>query len=163
MIRPILAVFAIVAIAAMMGAASVAPAYAAVTLEVNDIDIGEQKENTGFPSAAFRCGENNLTHIFQTTKITKEWSNNKLSSQTITKTEFFNSGGDSVMKGMETRSEVGEFFEKPFKTITQDNNKFWCTNGETDTTFEINDHAGSTTIYNKDGTVLIHDSDHGPT
>ena len=82
MIRPILAVFAIVAIAVMMGAASVAPAYAAELL-VNEVT----KNTVSFPFFIPICDTFPVILTMTTTITDKRWDNNKTSLRRITRSK----------------------------------------------------------------------------
>jgi len=155
MIRPILAVFAIVAIGVMMGAASVAAAPVTLTKNVN--------ETVELPSANFFpiCDTDSVIMLTTTIISNKEWSNGKKNFQQITMTEFTDDEGNTIGKGTATRSKVTEVNPLPVRIIVQDTFHFNCINGASDPGFEISDSFGSTTTFDEFG-VAIRVANHGP-
>jgi len=151
MIRPTLAVFAIVAIAAMMGAASVAPAYAA-NLIVDTVT------NIAPPTFQFYQTICNVYPVYLTltsTTTDQKWDNNKEYRLTVTNIIFTDTVGDTIGTGTETRTETWEFQNSPLKVLVTDDNQFSCSNGQSDGEFEVNEQFESTTTYNLDQTVTI--------
>ena len=116
MIKPTLAVFAIVAIAAMMGAASVAPAYAAKLLVYETI-ISEIEP---FPFPAEVC-EVKPVLMFQTT-ITKVhiWDSGKVKIYEKTAITFEDMDGNIVGQGSGETNEMTKVDKLP-KEISQEN------------------------------------------
>ena len=157
MIRPTLAVFAIVAIAAMMGASSVAPAYAAKPIVNTNDKVGPIE--FPFPASVEICGVTNLT--FLTTLITnfKEWANGKIKMHLVTQTSFVDQDGNVVAAGTAVANEISKS-DNTHPKITQDNTSFSCTNGESDPENEFNFHNGMTVTFDKDGSIK-HVANHG--
>ncbi len=148
MIRPTLAVFAIVAIAAMMGAASVAPAYAAKLL-VNETTVSEMGP---YPYPAEICGVKPVI-LFQTT-VTKVhmWDTGKVKLHEETFITFEDMDGKIIGQGSGVLNEITNVDKLPLE-ISRDNGKLKCTNGESDPEFEYNNHFGHKTTVNKDGSL----------
>jgi len=151
MIKPTLAVFAIVAIAAMMGAASVAPAYA-VKLLVNETTVSELGP---FPFPAEVCGEKPV--VMLETKITKVymWDTGKVKLHEETYINFEDMDGNIVGQGSGVLDEMTKVDKLP-KDISHENTKFKCVNGESDPEFEGYNSFGSITTVDKDGTITTH-------
>jgi len=151
MIKPILAVFAIVAVAAMMGAVSVAPAYAATLIE-------DTVTNLAPPTYKFYQTICNVYPVYLTLTSTindQKWDNNKEYRLTVTNIIFTDTVGDTIGTGTATRSETWEFQNSPLKVIVADDNQFSCSNGQSDIDAEVNEQFDSTTTYNIDGTMTI--------
>jgi len=142
-----LAVFAIVAIAAMMGAASVAPAYAA-KLEVNTTDVIEV--NFPFPASVEICGETSVEMIVVITTKLHMWDTGKVKLHQETATTFTDADGNIIGTGKSVLNEMTKADKLPM-SISQENNKFSCTNGES--LPSINDHYGHKTTIDKDGNI----------
>ena len=145
-----LAVFAIVAIAAMMGAATVAQAYAA-KLEVNTTDVVEV--NFPFPAFVEICGETSVEMIVVITTKLHMWDTGKVKLHQETATTFTDADGNIIGTGKAVLNEMTKADKLPM-SISQENNKFSCTNGES--LPSINDHFGHTTKIDKDGNITHH-------
>jgi len=150
MIRPTLAVFAIVAVAAMMGAASVAPAYAA-KLEVNTTDVNSV--DFPFPASVEICGATYVTMSVTITTKLHMWDTGKVKLHQVTATTFTDADGNILGTGKAVFNEITKAGKLPM-SISQENIKYSCTNGES--LPSINDHYGHTTKINKDGTITHH-------
>jgi len=148
MIKPTLAVVAIVAIATMMGAASVAPVYAA-ELEVNETYVEEMGP---YPFPAEVCGVQSVV-MLQTT-ITKVyiWDTGKVQLHQKTFFNFEDIDGNIIGQGFGELNEMTKVDKLP-KDISEENNKFKCTNGASDPEFEGYNSFGHITTVNKDGSI----------
>ncbi len=151
MSRTTLAVFAIVAIAVMMGAASVAPAYAA-KLEVNRTDVMEMEPYL-FPAEV--CGV--LPVVMLQTTITKVyiWDTGKVKLEQKTYFTFEDLDDNIVGQGFGKLNEITKVDKLP-KDISQENNRFKCTNGASDPEFEGQNNFGQITTVDKDGNITSH-------
>ena len=138
--KNVMSVFAIVAVAAMMGAASIAPAYAATKLVDDKID------NSG-SFAGFECGVPVTINFDQTGHVTV-WDNGKFNAKIFTKYVLDDLNGDKVGVAHDTFSQVGEFGDLPF--VEQQNFSFTCEGSGLDASF----HAGFTV--HRDGSVTNH-------
>jgi len=143
-----LAVFAIVAIAAMMGAATVAPAYAA-KLEVNNTDVSEM--DYPFPASVVICGATSVTQHSVITMKVHMWDTGKVKLHQVTATTFIDSEGNIVGTGKSVLNEITNTDKLPLK-ISHENDKFSCTNGESSPSW--NNHYGIITTVDKDGNVI---------
>ena len=136
----VLSVFAIVAVAAMMGVASIAPAYAAQKLVDDKINI-----EGSFPS--FQCGVPVDINFKNTGQVTI-WDNGKFNAKVFTNYVLTDLNGDKVGVAHDTFSEVGEFGDLPI--VRQSNFNFTCEGSGVQTSF----HAGIT--LHRDGSVSNH-------
>jgi len=146
-----LAVFAIVAIAAMMGAASVAPAYAATVIE----DINTSIAPPTFQFYQTICNAYPVYLTLTSTLNEKLWDNDKEQRVTVTNIIFTDTVGDTIGTGTATRNEIVNFQSTPVEALVIDDNQFSCSNGQSDIDFEIDEHFESTTTYNLDGTITV--------
>jgi len=125
MIRPTLAVLAIVAIAAMMGAASVAPVYAAE--KTSDVKLDEFEDDLTQRSV---CGET-LVDVERTTKTRSTiWDNGHYKLHITIAKKFFNQDtgeelGHFTSVSKHTGKDFGVFISQSFEM----NESFKCLNG----------------------------------
>jgi len=145
-----LAVFAIVAIAAMMGASTVAPAYAA-KLTVNTTDVAEM--DFPYPASVEICGATSVKMLVVITTKLHMWDTGKVKLHQETATTFTDADGNIIGTGKSVLNEMTKANKLPM-SISQENNKFSCTNGES--LPSINDHFGHTTTIDKDGNIKHH-------
>ena len=151
MITPTLAVFAIVAITTMMGASLVAPAYAA-KLIVNETDVVEMEP---FQSSAEVCGVKPVVMYQTTTTKVYIWDTGKVELRQVTGITFEDMDGNIVGQGSGVLNKITKVDKLPLE-ITQENNKFRCTNGESDPEFEGHNNFGHATTVDKDGNMRYH-------
>ena len=126
MIKSTLAVFAIVAIASMMGAASVAPAYA-------DTLIVDEVTQITPPTFQFYQTICNVYPVYLTLTSTttyQEWDDNKINRLTVTNIVITDTVGDTIGTGTETRTETWAYNNSPLKVLVTDDNQFSCSNGQ---------------------------------
>ena len=136
----LLPLLAIVAIAAMMGAASIAPAYAAQkVIDTNDKTSGS--------FVAFACGT--LVDVaFKSHFRFVVWDNDKFkfhSNDSFKLTDFFTGASVGIASG--TTNQQGDFVDLPISF--QSNFNISCKNAP-----NTNDHFGST--IHKDGSITFH-------
>ncbi len=145
MSRPTLAVFAIVAIAVMMGAASVAPAYAAPDKKVYDEKI---KVNDTIDVGGVICGESGATADRKINGHITVWTNGNFNFQSTIMKKFFDSDGEAIGHSSAKVHIQDAVNGGPLKI--QDSTKVICSNGAPNDA----DHFGIT--IHKDGSVNFH-------
>jgi len=139
-----LAVFAIVAIAVMMGAASVAPAYAAKKDFVESVHMTDS-----FPSNV--CGVSVQVEKKVNGHFTI-WDNGKFKFNTTTIKKFFD-GDDNLVGHSSTATNMqGTFGDGPISS--QDNGMVICLNGAD------NERTRDGFTIHRDGSVIVM-NDHG--
>ena len=136
----VMSVFTIIAIAAMMSAASIIPAYAATKVLDDDFDID-------FVQFAPACGQIALVdgnikgHIII-------WDNNKFNFSAVENDVLLDNLGNKIGTAHATLNEVGTFGDAP--QVFQFNVKITCDGSGQ----ESNLHSGLT--LHKDGTITPH-------
>jgi len=135
----IMSVFAIVAIAAIMGLASTTPAYAATK-------VLDEKFDNNITGPEFACGAvsfelNNKGHFVI-------WDNDKYSFKSITKSIMLDADGNIVGRTIGTISDIGTFGDAP--QILQNHAMAIC-----EKTGQILNLQFGYTLH-KDGTMIFH-------
>ena len=145
--KKVMSVFTIFAVAVMMGAASIAPAYAATKL--TEIDLDEEIEVTGI--GAIFCDDDDGFKGFIKGSVV-EWDNGHTRVNVVSHFLLTTASGEpsGVFHGTE-HTVVSTFDgDNVFPVVVQANVKVTC-NGEGQV---FNDHFGFT--IHEDGTITLH-------
>ena len=145
----VLSVFAIVAVAAMMGASTIAPAYAAQKF----IDFKEQSETpAGF--AVNLCGEVVVELTISTNTFLKVWDNQKFKFHDDAQINLYSLGGALVGTApLQSLNIQGDLDDFPISGNFNQGGDGECLDGTTFTAFPA-DHCGAT--LQKDGELIEH-------